>query len=92
MGGTTPTRQTDLDSWFKYFNDAVISFLNVLISKKNSRLLTLDREIKELKDKLLMYKNSQEYSSLSSNLLNHLEKEDKEQKYKKQKKIFQRCG
>lgn len=84
--------ETDSDSWFKYFNDVGISFLNVLISKKNSRLLSLDREIKELKDKLLMYKNSQEYSSLSSNLLNHLEKEDREQKYKKQKKYSRDIG
>lgn len=84
--------ETDPDSWFKYFNDAGISFLNVLISKKNSRLLSLDREIKELKDKLLMHKNSQEYSSLSSNLLNHLEKEDREQKHKKQKKYSRHIG
>lgn len=77
---------TDLDSWFKYFNEAGTNFLGFLISKKRNRLLTLDKEIKELKEKLVTHKNSLEYNSLSSNLQSHLEKEDRNQRIKKNKK------
>lgn len=70
----------DLDSWYRYFNEAGTNFLDFLISRKKNRLLMLDKEIKELKDKLLTLKNSTEYNSLSSNLQSHLEKEDRDQK------------
>lgn len=82
----------DLDSWYKYFNDAGTEFLGFLNSKKKNRLQVLDREIKELKDKLLQFKNSQEYHSLSSNLQSFLEKEDREQKNKKHKKYSRDAG
>lgn len=59
-----------------------MGFLN---SKKAIRLHVLDREIKELKDKLFTYKNSAEYNSLSSNLQSFLEKEDRDQKNKTHK-------
>lgn len=59
----------DLDSWFKYFNEAGTNFWGFLISKKKrNRLSTLDKEIKELKEKLVTHKNSLEYNSLSSKL------------------------
>lgn len=84
--------ETDLESWFNYFNDTGISFLNLLISKKNNKLLGLDREIKELKDKLSAHKNTMEYNTLSSNLQSHLEKEDRDQKHKKQRKYSRDVG
>lgn len=79
--------EVDLDSWFTYFNDAGIKFLDFLINRKRIRLSVLDQEIKELKDKLLTHKNSVEYNTLSSNLQAHLIKEDKEQKTKNKKSI-----
>lgn len=82
----------DLDSWYRYFNEAGINFLGFLISRKQSRLQVLDREIKELKDKLLNFKNSTEYNSLSTNLQSHLEQEDWYQKIKKHKKYSRDPG
>lgn len=84
--------ESELDTWFKYFNDAGIKFLDFLITRKRIRLSTFDREIKELKDKLLAFKNSAEYNTLSSNLQAHLVKEDKEQRTKKQKKYSRDIG
>lgn len=82
----------DFESWFKYFNDAGIDFLSFLITRKRDRLSVLDREIRELKDGLLTYKNSVEYNSLSSNLQVHLIKEDKDQRTKKHKKYLRNVG
>lgn len=84
--------ETDLDSWFKYFNEVGINFLGFLSTRKCNRLLLLDREIKELKDELLVHKNSVEYNALSSNLQAHLVKEDKDQKNKKHKKYSRDTG
>lgn len=84
--------ESDIDSWFNYFNKAGIAFLRVLITKKTNRLASLDREIKELRDKLLTFKSSPEYNSLSSNLQGFLEKEIKDQKLKKQKKYSRDVG
>lgn len=87
-----PQGEPDVESWYKYFNEAGINLLGVLISKKRHKLTLLDGEIKEIKDKLLTHKNSSEYSVLSSNLQKHLEKEDKEQRNKKQKKYSRDVG
>lgn len=84
--------ETDLESWYKYFNEAGTKFLNFLITRKRNRLSALDREIKELKDGLLIYKNSIKYNSLSSNLQAHLIKEDRDQKNKKHKKYSRDIG
>lgn len=46
----------------------------------------LDKEIKDIKEKLLPSKSTPEYNTLSLNLKSHLEKEEREQKTKKQKK------
>lgn len=77
---------SDLESWFQYFNDAGTKFLGFLNSRKATRLQVLDREFKELKDKLSSFKNTAEYNSLSSNLQSFLEKADRDQKNKKHKK------
>lgn len=76
---------TVFEPWFNYFNEAGIKFLSFLITRKNNRLSAFDTEIKDLKDKLLSFKNSIEYNSLSPNLQNHLEKEDRDQRNKKHK-------
>lgn len=34
--------ETDLDSWFKYFNNAGVNFLGFLINRKRNRLSILD--------------------------------------------------
>lgn len=80
------------DSWFKYFNEAGIHFLGFLISKKRNRLIVLDKEIKELKDKFVTHKDSLEYNSLSSNLQSHLEKEDGDRRIQKHKKYSRDVG
>lgn len=76
----------ELDSWFRYFNEAGISLLGFLIDKKRSRMSVIDKEIKEIKEKLAPHKSTSEYISHSTSLKNHLEKEEREQKIKKQKK------
>lgn len=76
----------ELDAWFRYFNEAGISFITFLLGKKRARLTTIDKDIKEIRDKLLPFKATPEYMSLSTNLKIHLEKEEREQKVKKQKK------
>lgn len=83
---------TDLESWFKYFNEAGTKFQNFLITRKRNRLSVLDREIKEMKDSTLLYKNSIEYNSLLSNLQAHLIKEDRDQRIKKHKKYSRDIG
>lgn len=76
----------DTESWFHYFNEAGISLLGFLIDRKRTRRTIIDKEIKEIREKLLPHKSSMEYNNLSTNLKNHLEKEEREQKTKKQKK------
>lgn len=83
---------SDLESWFKYFNEAGTKFPYLVITKKRNRLSAFDREIKDLKDKLIPLKNLAQYSSLLSNLQNHLEKEEKDQRNKKQKKYSRDVG
>lgn len=46
----------------------------------------IDKEIKDLKEKLTPHKTTSECISLSTSLRNHLEKEEKDQSNKKQKK------
>lgn len=77
---------SDLESWFRYFNDTGISLLNFLIDKKRTRMITIDKEIKEIREKLTSHRSTPEYISHSTSLRNHLEKEEKDQKIKKQKK------
>lgn len=76
--------EVETEACFRYFNEASISLLCFLVDKKRNRLPKIDREIKELRDLLLPHKFSPEYSSLSANLKNHLEKEEREQRTKKQ--------
>lgn len=76
----------ELEEWFRYFNEAGVSFLRFLVSRKNSKLARLDGEIKALKDSLLPYKDVEEYKERTINLLKVLDKEEKEQKIKKRKK------
>lgn len=85
---TIHPQQGDLDTetWFHYFNEAGISLLSFLMDRKRARRSILDKEIKEIRDKLLPHKSTAEYINLSTNLKNHLEKEEREQKTKKQKK------
>lgn len=78
--------ETELEGWFKYFNQAGVSFLQFLVERKTMKLAKLDEEIKSIKDKLLPHKDSDEYRDKSQNLLKILEKEDKDQKIKKKKK------
>lgn len=75
--------EVEVETWFRYFNEAGIS---LLVDRKRNRLLSIDKEIKEIKDKLLPHKSTPEYLSLSANLNSHLEKEVKDQPTKKQKK------
>lgn len=83
---------TDLDSWYKYLYEASITFLSFLITRKRNRLSVLGREIKELKNGPLIYKNSSEYNFLSSDLQAHLIKEDRDQRNKKHKKYTRDIG
>lgn len=57
-----------------------------MTERKKSRMTILDREIKEIKEKLSPQKSTSEYITMSTNLKNHLKKEEREQKIKKQKK------
>lgn len=83
---------TDLESWYKYFNEAGTKFLNFLITRKRNRLSVLDSQIKEFKDGLLIYKKSIEYHFLSSNLQAPLIKEDRDQRNKKHKQYSRDIG
>lgn len=76
---------SDLEPFFRYFNEVGIIFLNFLVDKKQLRLTIIEKEIKDLKDKLTPYKTTSEYISLSTNLRNPLEKEEREPRTKKQK-------
>lgn len=48
----------------------------------------IDKEIRDLKEKLTPSIGTPEYVSLSTNLRNHLEKEERDQRTKKQKNII----
>lgn len=76
----------ELDLWFRYFNETGISLISLFLGKKRARLVIIDKEIKDIREKLLPFKATPEYYSLSTNLKTHLEKEEKEQRVKKQKK------
>lgn len=79
--------EVETEAWFHYFNEAGISLLGFLVDKKRDRLSKINREIKELRDQLLPHKSSPEYISPSANLKNQLEKEEREQRMKKQKRV-----
>lgn len=56
-----------------------VSFLSFLVQRKKNKLLRLDEEIKQTKEKLISYKDSDKYRECSGNLQKHLEKEEKDQ-------------
>lgn len=78
--------ETELEEWFRYFNNAGTDFLQFLVTRKKDKLTRLDLEIKTLKDSLLPYKNGEEYKERTSSLIKTLDKEEREQKIKKRKK------
>ena len=80
----------DLQAWSRYFNEAGLNLLEFLTGRKKSKLKAIDSEIKTLREQLLPHKTSPEYISLSSNLQGILEKEERDQRFKKQKKIYPR--
>lgn len=70
--------ESDLDVWFKYFNETGIKLLSFLVERKQARLTAMGKEIRDLKDKLTPSIGTPECVSLSTNLRNHLEKEERE--------------
>lgn len=78
--------ETDLATWCEYFNKAGLKLIEFLVERKKARLPALDKEIKDLRDKLMPSSSTPEYTTLSSNLKTLLEKEERDQKNKKQKK------
>ena len=62
-----------------------------LIERKQARLSLLDKEIREIRDKLVPSITNPEYTTLSTGLKIHLEKEEKDQRNKKQKKYKSGC-
>lgn len=81
----------NLEPWFRYLNELGIKFLSFLVDKKQLRRSIIDKGIKDLTDKLTPFKTMSEYIFLSTNLKNHLEKEDRDQRTKKTKEIKLRC-
>lgn len=57
--------ETDLQDWFRYFNEAGGKFLEFLIKKKNDKLARLDIEIKAIKERLSPFNESEEYKERS---------------------------
>lgn len=80
--------EIDLPGWYKYFNDVGLDLLRFLIARKRRKLNKLDEEISEVKEKLSLYRESEEYKNKSDNLRKTLEKEDLDQKVKKKKKYM----
>lgn len=78
---------TELEPWLRYFNEARITFLGFLVDRKRVRLMVIDKDIRDLKVKLTPFNALSEYTSLSTSLLNHLEKEERDQRNKKTEKI-----
>lgn len=60
--------ETELEEWFKYFNQAGLSLLQFLIDRKSAKLAKIDIEIKAIKEKLGPNKDSDEYRERSQNL------------------------
>lgn len=71
---------TELVPWFRYFNEAGIKFLGFLVDRKWACLTAIDKDTRDLKDKLTPFDALPEYTSLSTNLRNHLEKEECDQR------------
>lgn len=78
--------ELDVDLWYKYFNESGLKLISFLVERKQVRLSLLDKEIREIRDKLTPSSGNPEYISLSTGLKTHLEKEEKDQRSKKQKK------
>lgn len=83
--------ESELEEWFRYFNEAGVNFLRFLVARKKSKLTRLDGEIKALKDSLSPYKEVEEYKERTINLLKTLDKEEREQKFK-EKNITETLG
>lgn len=77
--------ESDLESWFKYFNETGLKLLQFLVDRKSVKLSLIDSKIKELRDKLTPYKSTAEYTLLSTNLRSTLEREEKDQRNKNKK-------
>lgn len=84
--------EVELESWFRYFNEAGVNFLCFLVGKKQSKLTKLDEEVKALKESLIPFKDLEEYKDRTNNLLKILDKKEKEQKNKKIKKYNKDYG
>ena len=83
---------TDLEGWFKHFNDSGLNLLKFLGDRKTIKLKRLDDEIILIKEKLTPFMSSEEYTVKSQSLLKILEKEEREQKIKKKKKFNRDFG
>ncbi|XP_077346362.1 uncharacterized protein LOC143989996 [Lithobates pipiens] len=81
-----PRGDPDVESWYKFFNDAGIDLLRFLVRRKTEKLTRLDEDIKIIKEKLTPFVNGGEYKECSKNLQKVLEKEERDQKIKKKKK------
>lgn len=77
---------TDLEPWFRYFNEASTKLIGFLVERKQARLAAIDLETRDLKNKLLLSCGKPEYISYSTNLKTLLEKEERDHRSKKQKK------
>lgn len=84
--------ESELESWFKYFNEAGLKFLSFLTYRKKAKLFFLDKEIKEIKEKVALFKNDARYISPSTSLRSTLEKEEGKQKNKKKRKYILDVG
>lgn len=71
-----PQGETQLEDWYKYFNGAGLNLLMFLKDRKVLKLSSLDSQLQEIKDKLICFKESEDY------------KEESDQKIKKGRNII----
>lgn len=79
--------EAQLEEWYKYFNDAGFNYLKFLVEKKANKLLRIDEEIKNIKEKLIPLKSSEEYGERSNFLKNLLKKKIENKKLKRKRNI-----
>lgn len=83
---------TDHVEWFQFFNNAGINLMNFMTTKKRAKLTAIDTEISAIKEKLIPFKEKDEYIKHSDSLKKHLNKEEIEQRNKKRKKFLRDFG
>lgn len=78
----------DVDEWYTFFEGKGREVMEFLIKRKQRKLTLLDKQIKEIRDKMYPFRETPEYNKLMGELQKNMQKKDLENKNGKKKKYL----